>query len=345
MDAQVLINGRALGRRITGVERYTREVSARLGIPLRTAGIHAPQGFRGHIWEQVFLPQQISKHEILWSPANSGPLAVSRQVLTIHDLSVVDHPEWFNPRFAIWYRWLLPRLAHRVKLIITDSLYSKIRISRAFRISADKIHVVPCGVDAEKFYPRPDVERARLRRKYSLPPAYMLFVGTLEPRKNLPTLVHAWAQVFREVRPVHLVIAGGPGDAFRRLSHLEAPADGVLQVGYVSDADLPALYSAALGFVMPSLYEGFGLPILEAMACGTPVIAGRAAALPEVVGESGLLIDPLSVPDLAAALRCLVQDDELRRDLARKGYERSRLYTWDRSARLVRQALQQAGAA
>ena len=198
MKAKILVNARSFGRRVTGVERYAREVTARLGNRIDLVGTSATQGFGGHCWEQIALPRRMNRGTILWSPANSGPLAVSDQVVTIHDLSVIDHPEWFERCFAAWYRFLLPRLAQRASVVITDSNYSKIRIQEGFRISEEKIIVAPCGVDVEKFRPQSESRHDLVRRKYALPKVYALYVGTLEPRKNLRRLLNAWAQVEEE---------------------------------------------------------------------------------------------------------------------------------------------------
>lgn len=344
MTYPVCVNARALGRRVTGVEQYAREVTPRLGIPLKLVGAGTAQGFLGHLWEQTVLPSQLHRHQLLWSPANTGPLNVSNQVLSLHDLSVIEHPEWFDRKFAGWYGWLLPRLASRVKVILTGSIYTQIRIQEAFRIGENKIRVAPCGVNPAFFRPCPPAEQARVRRKYGLGEAYILFLGSQEPRKNLKTLLQAWKRIERQVHPLQLVIAGSPGSTFRKDPGARPqPASNIHWTGYVDPADLPGMYSGARMFVWPSIYEGFGLPILEAMACGAPVIAGDSTATPEVVGRAGMLVDPRSVGELANAILTLIDDFDLRHELIQKGLDRAKIFTWERTARMVREAIEFAG--
>lgn len=339
MDAQILVNARSFGRRLTGVERYSREVTSRLGSRVNLLGTSAAQGFAGHWWEQIVLPTKTRSGTILWSPANSGPLAVSNQVVTIHDLSVIDHPEWFESGFAIWYRILLPRLAKRANLVVTDSYYSKIRIHQGFRISKEKIIVAPCGVDREKFKPQSASRHDLVRRKYGLPKVYALYVGTLEPRKNLRRLINAWARVEAEIQSLELVIAGVSGRSFQKCQDYGSASMRIKFVGYVADEDLPALYSGARMYILPSLYEGFGLTALEAMACGTPVIASSSTAIPEVVGAAGLSVSPLDEVAIGTAMVTLWREAGLNEDLAQRGLRRIRAFTWERTAALVQQAL------
>jgi glycosyltransferase involved in cell wall biosynthesis len=259
-------------------------------------------------------------------------------VVTIHDLSVIDHPEWFDRRFSAWYRYLLPRLSATARLVITDSNYSKIRIMRAFRISDNKICVIPCGVDTHFFRPRSHLEQAAIRRKYGLLDPYILFAGSLEPRKNLDRLLRAFSKIERDFAPFRLAIAGAQAGTFRKLE-LPAVPPRVQWLGYVEDGDLPALYSAARAFIQPSVYEGFGLTVLEAMACGVPVIAAQSTSLPEVAGDAALLVDPFNVEEIAKAVSDVLGSEDLHDALIRKGLERTRSFSWDRTADLVWEAL------
>ena len=340
MGYQIVVNVRSLGRRVTGVERYTRAVISQFGDSVSLVGGSAPQGFRGHLWEQRTLPKLLREDSILWSPANTGPVSVRNQVVTIHDLSVIDHPEWFDRRFAAWYGYFLPRLARIARVVLTDSYHSKIRIHEVFRISSDKIIVAPCGVDRKRFRPRARKEQDFVRNKYGLPEAYGLFVGTLEPRKNLDALIRSWRRVKKTVAPLKLVIAGAGARSFRRFLFSKPAEENLEWVGYVEDRDLPALYSGAQMFIVPSIYEGFGLTALEAMACGAPVIAANSSSLPEVVGEAGWLVDPFDEEEMAAAILALWQNDEVRRDLVQQGYQRAALFPWKRTARVVWKAIE-----
>lgn len=332
---KVVVNGRALGRRLTGVERYAAQVLRPLKDRVRV--IRPPQfmsGPVGHAWEQICLPLNVGPGSTLWSPANTGPLAVSRQVITIHDLSPLDHPEWFHPAFARLYGALLPRLVAQSLAVIVPSRFSRERLCAYSWSRRAAIFVIPSGVDRKFFYPRPPREVEPVRERYGLPCEYLLAVGSLQPRKNLSALLAAWKVLFASRPQLGLAIVGASEPHFR--SALNAPAPhGAHFLGYVPDRDLPALYSGALALVSPSFYEGFGLPLLEAMACGTPLAASNCGALPEVVADCGLLFDPRQPEAIADCLACLVTDPDLRRDLARSGLARSRGFDWSRTAQSV----------
>lgn len=338
-----VVNARFRGRPITGVERYAREVLSHMGDDVRLVAPRSwARGLRGHAWEQLWLPLQIADSELLWSPANSGPLGVTYQVVTVHDLSVLEHPEWFDRGFATWYGYLLPKLARRVRRIITVSGFSRSRIIEVLGVSPDRVVAIPNGVGAP-FQPSPPARVAETRAKYRLPASYCLAVGSLEPRKNLQTLFRAWDRVQARCSDVELVIAGEPSPSFRGHGFDRLPR-GARAIGSVHDDDLPAVYTGAMTFVLPSLYEGFGLAALEAMACGTPVLASRAAALPEVVGDAGLLVDPLDVESVAGGLQQMLDDGALRETLRRRGLDRARQFTWDRTAALTLHVLEGASA-
>lgn len=340
-SAAVAVNARSLARRMTGVERYAHEVTRRIGprVRLVRAG-NGASGLNGHLWEQFHLPRRLKPGELLWSPANTGPLWVSRQVVTIHDLSPFDFPQGLNPRFRAWYRLLLPILARRARRVIADSVYSRSRVIERLGVPPGKVIVIPCGVDQAHFSPRPASEVAAVRRRYRLPSRYMLAVGSLAARKNLGRLLCAWERSGLGHDGIGLVVAGGRGGAFLP-PRLDRRLDGVRWPGYVPDRDLPALYSGALAFVMPSLYEGFGLPVLEAMACGAPVIAGQRAALPEVVGEAGWLVNPRDVEALSAALYRAVGDPHWRTEFSKRGLVRAEAFPWERTAKEVWEVLEQ----
>jgi glycosyltransferase involved in cell wall biosynthesis len=329
----ILVNGRFLSRQVTGVERYGHEIMRRLPVEPRVARPYRDaQGAKGHAWEQFILPGQIRSGEVLWSPANTGPLAVNNQVLSLLDLSSLEHPEWYALAFARWYYFLLPWLVRRVKQVVVPSEKVRQKVLYRFRLDPERISVVPGGVDMGRFRPdNPPPEQ--------LPTQYVLFVGSIQLRKNLGVLLRAWERVRGHFPDVWLLIAGGKRRNFR---HVDWPGRGerVNFLGYVPEPDLPGLYTGAQLLICPSLDEGFGLPVLEAMASGTPVIAACAGALPEVVGEAGLLFDPLQPVELATALECCLGDNSLRRNLAEKGWARSRGYTWQHSADILWEVLQ-----
>jgi glycosyltransferase involved in cell wall biosynthesis len=336
----LVINARSLSRRLTGVERYTIEISALLEKSLRRE--MPPRDLppaAGHFWEQFVLPQKVRKGELLWSPANIGPVAVSKQLLTLHDTSVLEHPEWFKPLFARWYRAVLPVLVRRVRRVLTISEHSRQSILKLFRLPAEKVVAISEGVNSSLFYPATVQEITRVQQHYGLSDKYMLFLGTLEPRKNLEGLYDAWRLIQPGLRGVELIIVGSQLPHFATVHSIPAP-QGVRRLGYVPDSDLSALYSGARAYLLPSLTEGFGLTALEAMACGAPVIASSAGALPETVGQAGILIDPLDIPKWACAMLDLLNDEECRQEYRQRGLERASKFSWERTAQRVLQELE-----
>lgn len=325
----VVVNGRFLARRVTGVERYGREILRYFGGNIRLEAT-GRQGLRGHAWEQWILPSKLNRGSILWSPANTGPLLVRNQALTIHDLSPLEHPEWFRMGFAAWYRLLLPLLVRQVRKIFTPSEYVKQKVMRRFGIR--NVIVTPNGVDRSVFHPE-----AR-QNQFDLPRCYLLFVGTLEPRKNLRLLLSAWNQIKDEFNETWLVIAGASGSVFKEVD-LSQQEERVRFLGYVDDETLAGLYANAALFVLPSQEEGFGLPALEAMASGTPVIVSDGGALPEVVGEAGLIFCQPDLRKLVHLLREALSNAKLRRALTEKGLARATKFSWQGTAELVWKSL------
>jgi len=319
---------------LRGVQRYTAEVQARLKDRLKTIAPDRPmQGVRGHLWEQTVLPRIVGKG-LLWSPANTGPVRVASQVLTIHDIASLEHPEWFNSVFAAWYRWLTPALIKRVRRVITVSQFSRERLLALANIDESKIVVIPEGVDA-RFRVRGADEIARMRSELGIPsPHYLLSLAAMEPRKNLRRLLAAWSScVTRLPREIWLVLAGcsAPSKVFRGVDMGDVPPR-VHFAGFVADDSLPALYSGALALVYVSIYEGFGLPALEAMASGTVPIVADNTSLPEVVGDAGFQVNPYDIEDIAAAIERVIDDSELRRTLAARAARHSRQFNWECTA-------------
>jgi glycosyltransferase involved in cell wall biosynthesis len=259
-----------------------------------------------------------------------------RSVVTLHDLTLLLFPEWHPPdRLALMAHALEPAVM-RADHVIVPSHATRSDVLKLLPVDSERVTVVPEGV-APSFAPRPAQEvDARLAPLGLRTGGYLLFLGTVEPRKNLLRLLQAVELSAPAIGP--LVIAGGRGwnnaaieDAAGRLER----AGRVRRLGYVPDALRPALLTGARAFVYPSLYEGFGLPPLEAMACGTPVLTSNVASLPEVVGDAALLTSAEDVPALAAALERIWTDDALRADLRARGLARAREFSWERSARLT----------
>lgn len=317
------------------MQRYAIELASRFGERIQQVRPDRPlKGAAGHLWEQFYLPAAV-KGRLLWSPNNTGPLAVSNQVCTFHDLIPLDRPEWFNPRFAAWYRWLLPRLARKVRHLIAVSEFTKRRIVERFGVDPANVTVIPNGVDA-RFHPRSFEEVADVRRALGIQSEdYLLCVGSVEPRKNLGRLLQAWSRIEKRIAPgVQLVVAGAKGASlvFSDVSIGTLPPR-VQLTGYVRDEQLPALYSGALALVYPSLYEGFGLPPLEAMACGTPVVTSDNTSVPEVVGDAAVLVDPCDVESIADGIRRVLESGSLRSRMRKSGLARAERYGWDEIAR------------
>ncbi len=260
----------------------------------------------------------------------------TRTLLTVHDLSFVHLPETTEPSLKRYLDRVVPRSVNRADHVLADSQATKDDLIRLYHTPPDKITVLLSGV-SHHFRRITDTETLRVvRRKYHLGDWPFLFtVGTVQPRKNYVRLFEALARVRAALPDLHLVIAGGRGwledpiyDAIRRLQ-LEA---SVHLIGFADDGDLPALYSAAVAVPFVSLYEGFGLPVLEAMACGTPVIASNVSSIPEVAGDAALLVDPLSVDAIAAAIEDVVSSPDLATDLVSRGYAQAAQFTWERAA-------------
>ena len=329
MRHDVVVNGRFLARRVTGVERYGHEILRCIGMNCRLEST-TKQGWRGHVWEQCFLPARLSRDSILWSPANTGPLLIRRQALTIHDLSPLEHPEWFRGSFAAWYRLFLPILAQRVEKVFTPSEYVKGKVMKRFNIT--EVTVTPNGVDPWLFHPRAKQIR------FDLPEHYVLFVGTLEPRKNLDYLLQVWNEINAEFKETWLMIVGVSGTVFRAI-RVPHEMERVRFIGYLDDETLAGLYANATVFVLPSQDEGFGLPALEAMASGTPVIVSDGGALPEVIGNAGMrfcLADPCG---LKHVLKECLRNTRLRAELSEKGLERAKKFSWQSTAEIVWKSL------
>ena len=335
------VNTRFLAHELTGVQRYTVEILDRIGNRFDQVAPHSStEGIKGHSWEQFVLPWKLDDC-LFWNPTCPGPLAVTNQVVTVHDLSPLEHSEWFDWKYALWNRLLIPILLRRVRHIITVSSYTKQRVRELIGVPEEKITVVYNGVD-ERFTPASLERVANMREELGLPSGpYVLSLSALQPRKNLERLISAWTHICDQLgEGVSLVLAGGAGrpTIFHNFSLEDVPSD-IFFPGYVNDDLLPALYTGADAFLYPSLYEGFGLPILEAMACGTPVVTSNITSLPEVAGDAALLVNPYEVCSIANGIQRIVDDSELRDKLRKKGLERARRFTWERTAEETWQVL------
>lgn len=264
-------------------------------------------------------------------------LPVIPTVLTVHDLSFVHVPESASPSLKKYLDVVVPRSIYNATHILADSEATRSDIISLYSVSSSKVSVLLSGVN-QSFKPIADHKLSlTTRNKYNLEDVpYIITVGTVQPRKNYIRLIHALAMLHSRGIKIHLVISGGKGwldnpiyDTIAQ-THMQ---EFVHFIGFADDADLPVLYSAATCLAFPSLYEGFGLPILEAMACGIPVVTSNLSSLPEVAGDAALLIDPYDVNAIADALQQLIEDQPLRDRLIQKGLSRVKEFTWQKSAR------------
>lgn len=359
-------------RQTAGIGRYTRGLVAALAeadrdncyrlfcagaAPDRTTW---PENFAVHVspvparwltagWHRLRLPLPVERLagdcDIFHSPDFSlPPLRSARGVVTVHDLSFLRLPEHADPGLRDYLQKAVPRAVARAHRVLADSENTKRDLIELLRVAEEKISVVPAGVET-RFRPvRDTIRLAEVQKRYNLPDWFILSVGTLEPRKNLTRLITAYAQMRRQTGLPHaLVLAGKPGWLYEGIYDQvtqEGLEDHVRFTGFIDDADLPALYTLADLLAFPSLYEGFGLPPLEAMACGTPVVCSNNSSLPEAVGSAALLVDPTDVDGLADAMARVLGNASLRARLGDLGRAQAARFTWDAAARKLLEAYQ-----
>jgi glycosyltransferase involved in cell wall biosynthesis len=298
----IAVNGRFLTRKTTGVERPALSVHpylcAHADVETVVPTAHSP--ISGHAWEQLVLPAKV-RGKVLWSPANFGPVAHKRQLLTLHDASVWDHPEWFSPSYAAWFRFIVPRAASAAQQVATVSEFSRDRIVLHLPFLKGKLRVIPWATEPLCV---PSEQRSPTKAPGERRP-FLLTVGSLEPRKNLGRLLEAWRTVWRSYNGVKLVVVGGQHASLKALGPVGS-REGVEVLGHVQDAELVSLYRSCLGFVFPSLYEGFGLPPVEAAAFGCRLVVSALPPIKNVLGDGPIYVDPLSTESLIAGLRSLL---------------------------------------
>ena len=274
------------------------------------------------------------------------PLGRIPGVVTVHDLSFLRHPELAEPRLARYLAQVVPRALAQSTLVLADSEHTRQEVLASFDLPAEKVAVVYGGVSGS-FQPIEDsgvLEETRVR--YGLPGRYLFNLGRLEPRKNLPGLFRGYRLLLdRGQADMPLVIGGGKGWLYQPIFEAVEELglrDRVRFLGHVPEADLPALLAGASAFIYPSYYEGFGLPPLEAMACGAPVVSSNTSSLPEVLGDAALLVSPDDSEALAEAVALVLSDDALRRDLRQRGLACARRFSWAAAARQLLAAYQRA---
>ena len=354
----------ALDQQITGISRYTIQLARALAaleagpqIALLAGGGLGPLselGFRSAAlpgcrlmpglltFGSATIPRLTRRLglDIVHDPAGVAPFLFgsgsARTVVTVHDVFPWSYPDTSTLLESIVYRYWLPRLLPRVHAVITVSDASKSDIVRFLGVSPAKIRVVQEGVD-ETYHPISPDRVAAARLRHNLPDDYVLYLGSTRKHKNLRGLLCAYDRLKRIERAPCLVLVG-VSTAECRETLIKTVGNASLQpsircIRHMPEADLPSLYSGALLFVRPVLYEGFGLPPLEAMACGTPVVCSNVASLPEVVGNAAITVDPYDAEALTEAMRRVLTDEDLRQELRRLGLERATAFTWEHTAR------------
>jgi glycosyltransferase involved in cell wall biosynthesis len=277
--------------------------------------------------------------DVLHVQFTAPPFSPCPVVVSIHDLSFEHVPQTFKWRSRKQLRITVRRSAQQAAQVIALSEHARSDIIATYSVNPGNVSVIPLAAPAHFGPTRDEVELQRVRQTYGIKGDYILSVGAIQPRKNLSRLVAAYSRL-RRARPEgklpQLVLVGKCAwlyhETLRTIKELEI-SNSVILTGYVPEADLPALYSGALCFVYPSYFEGFGLPPLEAMKCGVPVIVGDKTSLPEVVGDAGVLVNPFDIDDIAAGIEKVITDSELRMQLRVKGLERAKLFNWQETAR------------
>ncbi|HEY2746212.1 MAG TPA: glycosyltransferase family 1 protein [Polyangia bacterium] len=344
----IAINGRFLTQSTTGVQRYAIELvraldreldgddrwrfelvgprGMRSSLPLAHIRQRSVGRLSGHAWEQLELPLHV-RGRFLVSLCNAAPLLKRAQLVTVHDAAVFDRPDGFSFAFRTWYRAMLRGLGRTARQLVTVSRFSRDRLSLHCNLPADRLALVHEGADHVHAVP-PDrriLERERLRDK-----PYLLLVGTLDPRKNVSVVMRALPHL--AAHSFDTVVVGGTNPSVFGVG-AALPPGRVRYLGKVSDAELRALYEEAACFVFPSLYEGFGLPPVEALACGCPTVVARTAALLETCGDAVLCFDPHDPRDAAAVIGRVLADASLREEMRARGRARVEQLTWRRCAR------------
>jgi glycosyltransferase involved in cell wall biosynthesis len=299
------------------------------------------------VWEQTGLPGLVQKTalDLLHSPHYTRPVALGcASVVTFHDMTFFLYPRYHTLFKRLYFPFAMRNSARSADALIAVSENTKKDILQHLNVPDSKIHVVYHGVD-ERFSPLYDKEQLNsISLKYNLPEDFILYVGVVEPRKNLIALLNAFRNLNKTNKNLRLVIVGQTGWGYDKVMELvETPElkGTVLLTGYIPPDELPAIYNLAKIFVYPSIYEGFGLPVLEALACGTPTITTSVSALPEIIGDAGVLVPPDNDQALLDAMQTLLENDSEQNRLSKKGVQRAAFFTWERAARETCKVYQQ----
>lgn len=294
------------------------------------------------LWEQTFLPWDLRKEkvDIFFGPAFTVPLfRTCKQVVAILDLTWFKHREkhiWIK---QLYFRTLMPLSVRQTEKVIVISKSTKKDLVEILKVPGDKIAVTYLGASSAFRVVEDQKELSGIRTKYNLPRQFILFIGVLEPRKNIPGLIKAFSRLKKDCYlSCKLVIGGGRSYGWKNKEIFQVIEDlgldkEIILTDFIPEKDLPALYNLADLFVLPSFYEGFGLPILEAQACGCPVITSNISSMPEVGGDAALFVDPDDIKELAEAMRKILTGDKLKAEMIKKGFENLKRFSWEKAAR------------
>ncbi|KKU26070.1 MAG: AprM [Candidatus Magasanikbacteria bacterium GW2011_GWA2_46_17] len=297
------------------------------------------------LWSQFRLSYEFLRHppDVFFAPAQMVPLIYPKNtIVMVHDSAFMAEPKAYNFWGRQYLKWMNTKIVHRAKLVVTSTEFNKKEMLKYYSVEEAKIEVVPLAYDDSRFKLPPSEENANtISRKYSLRQSYLLFTGRLERKKNASRIVRAFGILKhnnagnQHINNLQLVLAGKPGVGYNEIKSAIADSfykSDIKLLGWVDGDGLPLLMSGAAAFIFPSLYEGFGIPILEAMACGCPVVASVGSALPEVGGDAAVYVNPLDVDDMAREIFNLVTDEAKRNKLISNGFERVKRYSWEKTA-------------
>ncbi len=286
------------------------------------------------VYEQFAIPYIVNhgKFDVFHNPDHTLPILPikCKKVITVHDLAFIKHPNVFSFQKYLYKRFITPLSIKNADKIIADSENTKKDILDIFNVEPSKVQVIYLGAD-QFFKPIQDkILKKGISIKYGLDKPFILSVGTLEPRKNLKRLINSYLALKNDKKIDHeLIIVGKKGWLYKELM---IETEGVRILENVDSEDLPVIYNCADIFVYPSIYEGFGLPVLEAMSCGVPVIASNSSSIPEVLGDSGILVDPYNEEELGHSILKVLSDSSLKSDMSKKGVERAKIFSWEKTA-------------
>ena len=336
----LLVNGRFRAQRITGVQRYAHEIVSRLPSNTQVLTPRSGRGAIGHLWEQTALPLAC-QGRLLWSPNASGPLGYMNQIVTFHDIFPVEHPEWYSASYSRWYSVVMRRLAQNAMHLIAVSEFTKRRIVEVFGRDQADITVINNGSHMIEPAAQESVASAAVALK--LPTKrYILSLASLEQRKNMRGLLKAWELIHTQIPEDIWLVLAGPTANEAVYGRQDIPMDlpRVLYTGYVPEEHLAGLYTGASLFVFPSFAEGFGLPLLEAMASGRRSISSSTSSMREVGGAAALYVDPSKAGDLERAMLHCITAQPFTNEVYKPSLDRAAYFSWDEAASRTYSVLQ-----